>query len=58
MAEQRTSLVTPSSVALEQHPDSQCRNDTHSTAGVEYMVLQVRFPPGPLRNTHLWGRTL
>jgi hypothetical protein len=25
---------------------------------VEYMVLQVRFPPGPLRNTHLWGRTL
>ena len=33
-------------------------NNTRSTAGVEYMVLQVRFPPGPLRNTHLWGRTL
>lgn len=30
--------------------DAQLRRDTntHSTAGAEYMVLQVRIPPGPL----------
>ena len=30
--------------------DTQLRWDTktHSTAGLEYMAMQVRFPPGPL----------
>jgi len=30
--------------------DAQLRWDTktHSTAGLEYMAMQVRFPPGPL----------
>ena len=39
------SLTTPSSVRLIQP-------ETHSTAAVEYMVKQVRFPPGPLGNTY------
>ena len=34
-------------------PTHSVGNDTHSTAGVEYMVLQVRFPPDPLRNTSM-----
>ena len=37
-------------VARRSGSDAQLRRDTntHSTAGAEYMALQVRIPPGPL----------
>ena len=40
-------------VARRRVSDAQLRRDTntHSTAGAEYMAMQVRIPPGPLSRT-------
>ena len=49
-AHMRMQMRRGAKVARRKVSDAQLRRNTntHSTAGAEYMALQVRIPPGPL----------